>query len=74
MASERSIQYRDYAAWQKRLLREDDAALRDRRYWHEKLAAPRSVLNLRTDFSRPVEKTYHGASLVSNLGPAITGP
>ena len=54
-------------------MREDDAALRDRRYWHEKLAAPRSVLNLRTDFRRPVEKTYHGASLVSNLGPAITG-
>jgi hypothetical protein len=66
-----SIQYRDYAIWQKRLLKSDAAAVH-RDYWHQKLSGELPVLNLPTDLSRPLIKTYNGRTLAFNLGAKQT--
>src|SRR5207247_289858 len=53
------IQYRDFAAWQNRLLASAETA-RHRSYWLDKLAPPLSPLDLPADFARPPLKTYSG--------------
>ncbi len=56
------IQYRDYVAWQERLLVSEwgkQASL----YWHDKLAGEPPVLELPTDFPRPKTQSYRGNML-----------
>jgi amino acid adenylation domain-containing protein len=53
------IQYRDFAAWQNRLLASAETA-RHRSYWLDQLAPPLSPLDLPADFARPPLKTYSG--------------
>lgn len=53
------IQYRDYAAWQNRLLGSGDME-QHRDYWHNKLSGPLEALNLPLDFPRPPVKTFNG--------------
>ncbi|WP_304511257.1 non-ribosomal peptide synthase/polyketide synthase [Desulfopila sp. IMCC35008] len=61
-----ALQYKEYAAWQRRLLSEEHLA-EQRRYWLEQLAAPLPVLQLPTDRQRPVLKSYRGESLKLEL-------
>ncbi len=54
------LQYKDFAAWQNRRLHSAEMD-RHRSYWHEKLQGEIPVLNLPTDFTRPLVRTYSGA-------------
>jgi amino acid adenylation domain-containing protein len=53
------FQYKDYAAWQNRLLK-SEAANRHRDYWLEKLKKPLTVLDLPADSARPPLQTFNG--------------
>lgn len=57
----RGLQYRDYAAWQETLLGGAEGD-RHREYWHQKLAGQLPVLDIPSDYRRPVRKTYSGNS------------
>ena len=53
------IQYKDYAAWhEKQLAGGQGAAARE--YWLSKLSQPFEVLQIPTDYTRPVLKTFAG--------------
>ncbi len=54
-----SIQYADYAQWQKKWF---DGEVRDKQlaYWRDQLKQPVPVLDLPTDYARPAIQTYHG--------------
>ncbi|MGD9732353.1 MAG: amino acid adenylation domain-containing protein [Desulfamplus sp.] len=54
------LQYKDFAAWQNRRLHSAEMD-KHRSYWHEKLKGEIPVLNLPTDFTRPLVRTYSGA-------------
>jgi amino acid adenylation domain-containing protein len=61
------IQYKDFAAWQNRLLREEDES---RQYWHEQLEAGMARLALPYDW--PVSEGTPAAAAQYQV--AITGP
>jgi hypothetical protein len=62
-------QYRDYAAWQRGWLQGAEAE-RGRAYWLGQLAGELPVLNLPTDFPRPVVQSFHGREQLLHLPPA----
>ncbi len=53
------IQYRDFAAWQNELIK-NDKIKKQCEYWHNKLSGEIPVLNLPTDYPRPSLQTYNG--------------
>ncbi|MGE5500215.1 MAG: amino acid adenylation domain-containing protein, partial [Syntrophothermus sp.] len=55
------IQYKDYAAWQNRMINSGENNT-DRTYWLEKLGGDISVMDVPADFPRPAVKTYIGKS------------
>ena len=65
------LQYADYVVWQEQTLAGDEG---DRlwSYWREKLAAPRSQIDLPADYTRPAVHSFQGASLPLRLGPELT--
>jgi amino acid adenylation domain-containing protein len=69
--TELEIQYVDYAVWQREWLKgtELESHLQ---YWREQLAGV-PVLELPTDFSRPLRPSRNGASLPVNLPAGIAG-
>lgn len=60
------IQYKDYAAWQEKLL-ESKVVEPQKRFWKEQLSGELPVLNLPADFTRPVEFSYKGDSVLFTL-------
>ncbi len=56
------IHYKDYAAWQNRLLESEDITVHQQ-YWHEKLSGEIPALNLPTDLPRPQVRTFEGRTL-----------
>jgi amino acid adenylation domain-containing protein len=66
-----SIQYTDYAAWQKAWLA-GPALQQQLDHWRDRLADAPALLELPTDFPRPAVKTYQGQHLGSVL-PADLG-
>jgi amino acid adenylation domain-containing protein len=59
--AELSIQYADYAAWQREWL-SGDVLERQLAYWRPQLAGASHALDLTTDFPRPPVKTFKGAT------------
>src|SRR6185312_770562 len=59
------IQYKDYALWQKRYLQED-ILTRQLNYWKNKLSGYQP-LELPTDYARPAQINYAGASHVFTI-------
>ena len=57
---ELSIQYADYASWQRQWLEEGNLE-KQLHYWQEKLQDSEPLLPLPTDFPRPAEQQYDGA-------------
>ncbi|MBF0389202.1 MAG: amino acid adenylation domain-containing protein [Desulfamplus sp.] len=55
-----ALQYKDFAAWQNSRLASSELD-KHRAYWHEKLKGEIPVLNLPTDFPRPLVRTYSGS-------------
>lgn len=65
------IQYRDFTAWQARLLR-DEGINRHRSYWHHVFSDAIAPLELPTDFIRPTVKTFNGASISFEVPQHLT--
>lgn len=64
-----SVQYADYAVWQRR---QDDAAqLAELAWWRGQLAGMPAALELPTDFPRPAEQQFHGAWIRRSLPPEL---
>ncbi|MBF0229003.1 MAG: amino acid adenylation domain-containing protein [Desulfamplus sp.] len=60
------LQYKDFAAWQNRRL-ESSEMVGHKNYWHSHLGGEIPVLNLPTDFPRPLVRTYNGAIVRSEI-------
>ncbi|HYW74575.1 MAG TPA: amino acid adenylation domain-containing protein [Pyrinomonadaceae bacterium] len=66
-----SIQYADYAEWQRRWLR-DDVVTAQLSYWKQQLSGELPVLDLPTDYARPPMQTYAGGREVATLSAELT--
>ncbi|MCP4178736.1 MAG: amino acid adenylation domain-containing protein, partial [bacterium] len=64
------IQYKDYSAWQNKLL--SSQKFNDqRKYWLDKLSGELPILNLQADKTRPIAQTYNGNSCSITLEESI---
>ncbi len=61
-----TLQFRDFAAWQRRLL-ETEIAERQLAYWRERLADPPEPMELPYDRSRPARQTFRGDQVVVDV-------
>jgi len=68
---ELSIQYADYAVWQREWLQRE-VLERQLGYWKTQLQGSPPVLNLPLDRPRPVKQTYPGARESLSLSPSLT--
>ncbi|MCP4261667.1 MAG: amino acid adenylation domain-containing protein [Planctomycetes bacterium] len=68
---ELSIQYTDYAAWQRNWL-SGEVLERQLSYWQEKLANAPELSELPTDYPRPASISYHGIHLQSTISVELT--
>jgi amino acid adenylation domain-containing protein len=68
---EPAIQYGDFAVWQKDWLR-GNVLEKQLGYWRKQLAGAPPVLELPTDFPRPVSQTFRGACEWLKLSPALS--
>ena len=66
-----SIQYADYAYWQRRLAGGAELAAQ-LAYWEKHLGGAPEVLQLPTDRPRPAVRSYEGASVTVSLGSELT--
>ncbi|MGE5672824.1 MAG: amino acid adenylation domain-containing protein, partial [Mycobacterium leprae] len=65
-----TMQYPDYARWQRQRL-EGDRLADQLAYWQERLAGAPTALDLPTDRPRPPVKTYAGANLRTRFTPEL---
>ncbi|HEU4833563.1 MAG TPA: condensation domain-containing protein, partial [Pyrinomonadaceae bacterium] len=70
---ELSIQYADFALWQRAYL-QGDVLEQQLKYWREQLAGAQTVLKLPADKPRPAIYTYRGATHRFILPEAVTAP
>ena len=68
---ELSIQYADYAVWQREYL-QGEVLDHQLNYWRQQLANNPPVLNLPTDYRRPNKLTYQGARQSFILNKSLT--
>lgn len=66
------IQYKEYAAWQNNLFDSNSSLHKSKEYWLAKLSNNLPVLNLPTDYPRPVTKTYNGAAAIKWIDKEIS--
>jgi len=66
---ELSIQYADFAQWQRQWL-QGEVLERHLAYWRRQLDGSPAILELPTDYARPAEQTFRGATQAFEL-PAI---
>lgn len=66
------IQYKDYAVWQQNMM--EQTREKQLPYWDQLFDQGKDVpvLNLPTDWSRPVMKNFEGSSLIQELNPELT--
>jgi amino acid adenylation domain-containing protein len=69
--AELSIQYADFAVWQRQWLR-GDALEAQLSYWRQQLAGAPPILELPTDFPRPPVQSFHGAYQFLSVSPGLT--
>jgi amino acid adenylation domain-containing protein len=65
------IQYKDYAAWQNKLLAQEDMQ-RHHAYWRGKFSGSVPALSLPADFSRPALKSYDARAFGFYLNGQLT--
>ena len=65
------IQYGDFAVWQKEWLR-GEALKKDMAYWRQQLEGAPPVLELPTDYPRPVSQTFRGACEWLEFSPKLS--
>jgi amino acid adenylation domain-containing protein len=68
---ELSIQYADYAVWQREYL-SGEVLEQQLSYWTKQLAGAPAVLELPTDRPRPLEQTHHGAQHEVELSASVS--
>ena len=68
---ELSIQYADYAQWQRQWL-QGEVLDQQLAYWKQQLAGAPPLLELPTDFPRPAVQTSRGAHLPLSISPELT--
>lgn len=68
---ELSIQYADFAQWQRDLL-QDEMLERHLSFWAERLDGGEGALNLLTDFPRPPRQTFTGAKCELTVDGSLT--
>jgi amino acid adenylation domain-containing protein len=66
-----TIQYADYAMWQRRLL-SGEALNRQSEYWRRTLAGAPALLDLPTDRPRPTEQSFAGRTVEVALDATLT--
>ncbi|MCP4832714.1 MAG: AMP-binding protein, partial [Gammaproteobacteria bacterium] len=64
------IQYADYAIWQRARLSGDEGE-RQLSYWQDKLGSEHPVLELPTDYARPLQASYRGATETIDLASGL---
>lgn len=67
-----TVQYADYAAWQRQSL-SGDKLEKELTYWRGRLAEAPEILDLPCDFPRPGVKTYRGATYHWNVADDLSG-
>ncbi|MCK4260161.1 MAG: amino acid adenylation domain-containing protein, partial [Halanaerobiales bacterium] len=65
------IQYKDFSAWQNELF-ESEKINNQEEYWLDAFAGVVPVLNILTDYPRPVVMTYEGDKLNFEIGEELT--
>jgi tyrocidine synthetase-3 len=65
------IQYKDYAEWQKKLFKSGKLKIQEE-YWINRFSGEIPVLNLPTDYSRPVVQSFEGDRIEFETGPELT--
>ncbi len=68
---EPAIQYGDFAVWQKDWLR-GESLKKDMEYWRKQLDGAPPILELPTDFPRPVSQTFRGACEWLEFSPRLS--
>ena len=68
---ELTIQYGDYAVWQRQWL-EGEVLQRQIDFWREHLSGAPALLELPTDRPRPAEQSYQGSSVAVTLSAELT--
>ncbi|MCP4218275.1 MAG: amino acid adenylation domain-containing protein, partial [bacterium] len=66
-----ALQYKDYACWQNSP-EQRQAGREQENFWKRELAGELPVLNLPTDFRRPVVRDIYGKTVLFSLSPAET--
>ncbi len=66
-----AIQYGDYAAWQRRWF-DAEALQAHSRYWQEQLQGAPELLELPTDFARPVQADLRGGAVPVSLSAELS--
>ncbi|MCF4970737.1 non-ribosomal peptide synthetase, partial [Nostoc sp. CMAA1605] len=66
-----SIQYSDYATWQRNWL-QGEVLEKQINYWKHQLADASPLLELPTDYPRPAQQSYRGDRYVYSLSPELT--
>nr|AGZ05277.1 McyC [Nostoc sp. 152] len=64
------LQYKDYAAWQNKLL-ESEEVIEQHNYWCDRFSEQPPILNLPTDFPRPKFKSSQAAIYTYHLSPSL---
>jgi len=65
------VQYADYAVWQRKWM-EGEILQEQAEYWKRTLAGAPGLLDIPTDYVRPAEKDYAGASIGLELDAKLT--
>ncbi len=63
-----TLQYKDYSAWQSSFIKEHDEM---KQYWFNKLNPYRNGLDLPSDYTRPIVRTFQGDVFYFELGEKL---
>lgn len=66
------VQYLDYSIWQRKFMEESGQLETQLKYWREKLSGVPERLNLATDYPRPTEPNFDGATEVFHIDADLT--
>ncbi|HEY6926868.1 MAG TPA: amino acid adenylation domain-containing protein [Steroidobacteraceae bacterium] len=66
-----AVQYADYALWQRQYLR-GEVLERQLSFWREHLKGAPPLIELPTDYPRPVQQSYRGATVALGLSAPVT--
>jgi len=66
-----TIQYKDYSAWQNRIL-DSEKLLKQKKYWLEKFSNEIPVLAMPTDYPRPTIQSFEGETITFEINKEAT--